>query len=249
MSLTVVIAVALGTALSGFSKTGVPVAGMLSATILAGALGPTAASGFLVPLLITGDVMALALYRQHADWALLRRITPGVLGGFAIAALGFWLLPITVLTRVLGVLLLVAVGLEIWRMRSAGVESADAQQAGGGRVAAAVFGSLAGVTTMAANAGSAALTVYLVKMRVPVLAFMGTSAWFFAILNVLKVPVVVALGLTTWSTLVTSAMFLPALLVGAGLGWFLVRRVDRAVFTRIGLVLSAVGAGWLAVHG
>lgn len=243
MSVPVIIAVAVGTALSGFSKTGIPVAGMLSATILAGVLGPTAASGFLVPLLITGDLIALAMYRQHADWGLLRRITPGVLGGFVLAALGFWLLPVSVLTRLLGALLIIAVGLEVWRMRS------NRESGSSGRVSAAVFGSLAGITTMAANAGSAALTVYLVKMRVPVLAFMGTSAWFFAILNVLKVPIVLALGLTTWSTLADSARFLPALLVGAGLGWFLVRRIDRTRFTAVGLVLSALGAGWLLVHG
>ena len=245
MSVPVIVAIALGTALSGFSKTGIPVAGMLAATILAGVLGPTAASGFLVPLLIVGDLIALALYRQHADWGLIRRITPGVLGGFLLAGLGFWLLPVPLLTRLLGALLLVAVGLEAWRIRT----SVEAGAQGSGWVAAATFGSLAGVTTMAANAGSAALTIYLVKMRVPVLAFMGTSAWFFAILNVLKVPVILALGLTTWSTLGVSAMFLPALLAGAALGWFLVKRVDRQRFTRIGLILSALGATWLLVHG
>ena len=38
---------------------------------------------------------------------------------------------------------------------------------------------LGAIHGMAANAGGTAMTLYLVKMRVSMLAFMGTSAWFF----------------------------------------------------------------------
>ena len=93
-----------------------PVAGMVGSPIVAAVLGPAPAAGFMVPLLIVGDLIALASYRQHADWQLLRRLIPGVLGGFVLTALVFWLLPGALLNRVVGVLLLITAGLEVWRL-------------------------------------------------------------------------------------------------------------------------------------
>ncbi|NQW72992.1 MAG: hypothetical protein HQ453_09695, partial [Actinobacteria bacterium] len=61
--------------------------------------------GFAVPLLILGDVFGLVLYRQHADWGLIRRLVPGVLVGFALTALLFRFVETGLLGRILGVLI------------------------------------------------------------------------------------------------------------------------------------------------
>lgn len=252
--------VAFGVLIYGFSKTAMPVAGMVGSALLAAALGPTIASGFVVPLLIVGDLFALSLYRQHADWQLIRRLVPGVLGGFIITAFMFAYLPTSVLARTLGVLLLITAALEAWRMRSEHVAAAEADARGEApsdapgevmtnRAQIAFFGTLTGLTTMAANAGGAALTLYLVKMRVPILTFMGTSTWFFFILNVIKVPFVVALGLLTWDSLLASAFFLPALVVGTFIGRWSIKRMNKRTFVWVGLALSSLGALWLIIHG
>ena len=102
---------------------------------------------------------------------------------------------------------------------------------------------------MAANAGGAAMTIYLVKMRVPMLAFMGTSTWFFFVMNSIKVPIVAALGLLTWETLLADLIFLPALVVGAGGGIVIFRRMNQDLFTTVALALSGVVALWLIIHG
>lgn len=244
--------VAFGVVIYGFSKTAMPVAGMVGSALLAAALGPTIASGFVVPLLVVGDLFALNLYRQHADWKLIRRLIPGVLGGFVLTAVMFVYLPTSVLTRTLGVLLLVTAALEAWRIRNehrlgALVDVTQSEMTS--KAGTAFFGTLTGVTTMAANAGGAAMTLYLVKMRVPILTFMGTSTWFFFILNVIKVPFVVALGLLTWDSLVVSAYFLPALVAGVFIGRWAIKRMKKRTFVWVGLALSSVGALWLIVQG
>jgi uncharacterized membrane protein YfcA len=193
-------------------------------------------------------MFGLALYRQHADWGLIRRLVPGVLVGFAFTALLFRFVETGMLSRILGVLILVSVGLEVRRLRSAATTGAD-QAEMTNRAAIAFYGTLAGMTSMAANAGGAAMSVYLVKMRVSMLAFMGTSVWFFFILNVIKVPFVIGLGLVDSGSLLADLWFVPALVLGAGIGALVFRGMKPLWFTRIALGLSVVASLWLIVKG
>lgn len=235
--------------LYGFSKTAMPVAGVVAGPMLAAALGPTVAAGFAVPLLLLGDLMGLLYFRQHANWPVMLRIVPGVLVGFVITALLFAFASTTVVARVIGVLLLISVGLEIYRRRSKIDQRVDNDDAGPRRLEAGFYGTLTGVTTMAANAGGAAMTLYLVKMRVPMLAFMGTSVWFFFILNLIKLPFVIPLGLITQDSLLANLWFAPVLVIGALIGITTFRRMNQTWFERIALVLSAGASIWLVIHG
>ena len=239
--------------LYGFSKTAMPVAGVVAGPMLAAALGPTVAAGFAVPLLLLGDLMGLLYFRQHANWRLIAKIVPGVLVGFAITALLFAFASTSVIARVIGVLLLISVALEVVRRRSSVLRKSDLKKAEGDegvqRLEAGFYGTLTGVTTMAANAGGAAMTLYLVKMRVPMLAFMGTSVWFFFILNLIKVPLVVPLGLITPESLIVNLWFAPVLVAGGFLGIFAFRRMNQMWFERIALTLSALASLWLVIRG
>ena len=247
-SLAIIITVGAAVFLYGFSKTAMPAAGVLAGATLAAALTPLPASGFIVPLLVFGDLFGLALYRQHANWRLIRRLVPGVLAGFVIVAVLFRVLDTFALARVIGVLILVSVLLELWRLRR-GVQLDGQGAEHGSRVAAGFFGTLAGMTTMGANAGGAAMSLYLVHMRVPTLAFMGTSTWFFFILNVSKIPFVVALGALTWDSLLLNLWFAPLVVIGALIGARAFRRMSPAFFVYAALVLSGVAALWLIIRG
>ncbi len=234
--------------LYGFSKTAMPVAGVLAGPVLAAALTATTASAFAVPLLILGDFFALALYRQHADWGLIRRLIPGVLLGVVITAVLFKFLDVHTIGRIVGVLILTSIILEVGRMRTERAEH-RVLPAMESKAAIAFFGALAGVTSMAANAGGTAMTLYLVKMRVSMLAFMGTSTWFFFVINLSKVPIVIALGLMTRETLIADLWFAPMIVVGALVGRVVFRRMNQRVFTNVALLLSTVASVWLIVHG
>ena len=234
--------------LYGFSKTAMPVAGVLAGPVLVAALGATTATGLMVPLLILGDLFALAYYRQHADWALIRRLVPGVLLGFAVTAVLFRTLSVATLGRIIGVLILASVGLEAWRRWTEQGRTAELEPMRS-RAGMLFFGTLAGMTTMAANAGGTAMTLYLVKMRVSMLAFMGTSAWFFFVLNVIKIPVIGGLGFITRETLIADLWLSPLIVIGALLGVAVFRRMNEQVFTAVALSLSTLAAMWLIVHG
>jgi uncharacterized protein len=231
--------------LYGFSKTAMPVAGVLAGPLLAAALGAPAASGFIMPLLLVGDMFALARYRQHANWPLIFKLVPGVLLGFAITAVLFRFLDVHTLGRIIGLLIMISLILEVWRRRYPRAEGDRPPN----RLAVGFFGTLAGMTTMAANAGGTAMTLYLINMRVSMLAFMGTFAWFFFFLNALKVPILVGLGFLTTDTLRADLWFVPVVVAGALVGIPVFKRMDEKAFTNIALALSAVAATWLLVHG
>jgi uncharacterized membrane protein YfcA len=239
-----VVVVATCVLMYGFSKTAMPVAGVLASPVLAATLGATTAAGFIIPLLLVGDLFALARYRQHANWRLIGRVVPGVLMGLAITALLFRFVDVTTLGRVVGLLILASVVLEVWRRRRPREEGERPH-----RAAVAFFGTLAGMTTMAANAGGTAMTLYLLNMRVSMLAFMGTFAWFFFILNAIKVPVLVGLGLLNGETLLAGVWFLPVIVLGALIGYAVFDRINERVFTAVALAVSAVASVWLIVHG
>lgn len=244
----VIALVGLAVLLYGISKTAMPTLGIVAGPLLAAVLTPTYASGFIVPLLIIGDLFGLALYRQHVQWRLIVRLIPGLLLGFAMVAAAFAFAPQGILARSIGVLILVSVGVEVYRRRAfAATELQSAPVLP--KAVTGFFGTLAGMTTMAANAGGAAMSLYLVSMRVPMLAFMGTSAWFFFILNLIKVPIVVGLGLLVPDSLLVDLAFLPLLVVGAVLGVRVFKRFDQDVFNRVAVVLSAMAGVWLVVHG
>jgi hypothetical protein len=238
--------------LYGLSKTVMPVAGVVAGTVVAAVLGPAVATGFLVPLLVLGDLFALAFYRSHADWRLIVRVIPGVLVGFVLIALSFAFLPQAWVARIVGMLILISLLLELrrqWQARGGTVADEAPDVASDHRIVTALFGVLAGMTTMGGNAGGTALSIYLIRLRVPMLAFMGTAAWFFFILNVSKAPFVIVLGYLTWDSVLFDLWFVPPLVLGALGGVFVFRRMSQTWFTRIALGLSGVAAIWLVVVG
>jgi uncharacterized protein len=173
------------------------------------------------------------------------RLIPGVLLGIALTAVLFRFVDTQTLGRVIGVLILTSVILEVWRRRF----PRPVEDGPPNRGAVAFFGTLAGMTTMAANAGGTAMTLYLINMRVSMLAFMGTFAWFFFALNFIKVPILVGLGFLNTDTLLADLWFIPVLVGGALFGYAIFRRMNEQVFTTVALALSAVASVWLIIHG
>lgn len=72
-----------------------------------------------VPLHIVGDLIALALYRAHADCNLIKPLIPGLSLGFLPTALMFRFLEIRKIGRIIGALLLASLVPEVVRSRSA----------------------------------------------------------------------------------------------------------------------------------
>ncbi|MGM7667814.1 sulfite exporter TauE/SafE family protein [Microbacterium sp. A93] len=245
------VVLAVAALMIGLAKTAIPGGGILPVALFATVLPARTSTAALLLLLIVGDMFALIAYRRHAHWPTLLRLAPavvvGLLAGFAFLALG----DDAVVRRAIGVILLAMITVTLWRrwrqsLREHGrVDATPAS--GGGIVAASAYGSLAGFTTMVANAAGPVMSMYFLAMRTPVQVFLGTSAWFFAIVNLFKVPFLAGIGLFDGPVLLMDAVLVPLVVIGALLGIRLARRMKQHVFDKIVIGLTIVGAVYLLV--
>jgi len=224
---------------AGVSKTAIPGGGTVSVVLFASVLPARTSTAAMLLLFIVGDVFALIAYRRHAHWPTLLRLAPavifGLLLGFAFLALG----DDGVVRRTIGGILLVMIAITLWRRRRS--------QTASGPIAAASYGTLAGFTTMVANAGGPVMSMYFLATRAPVQVFLGTAAWFFAIVNLVKVPFLAGIGLMTPSVLLTDLLLAPLVVIGALLGMRLAKRMPQLLFDRIVIGLTIAGAVYLLV--
>jgi uncharacterized protein len=240
---------AVAASLVGVSKTALPGAGTLTVAAFAAVLPAKQSTGALLVLLILGDLFAVRAYHAHADWRTLRRMVPAVLVGILAGTAFLAVADDVTVRRVIGVILLALVAVTLVRRRVSardglgGPEPAPWRR----RVDSGVYGSLAGFTTMVANAGGPVMSLYFLAARFPVQRFLGTAAWFFLAVNVAKLPFSVSLGLITPGSLTLDLLLAPAVVVGAVVGRRLARRIDQALFDRLVLVLTVVSATYLVL--
>lgn len=225
--------------LVGISKTALPGIGVIVVAAFASVLPARSSTATLLLLLIVADVAALLLYRRHADWRALLRLAPAVIIGIIVGALFLAVADDSWVRRSIGIILLALVALTLWFRRKAVPPERH------GRSLAAGYGSLGGFTTMVANAGGPVMSMYFLASGFQVKAFLGTAAWFFAIVNVVKVPFAVGLGLITPETLLLDLALLPAVILGAAVGWLVARKMNQAAFEWIITTLTIVGALYL----
>lgn len=217
----------------GISKTAIGGVVAISVALFATVLPARESTGALLPLLIVGDVVAVLVYRQHADWPILRRLFPSVAVGVVLGAAFVARVGDTGMRRTIGIMLLGLVAVHLWQRRRAdGTDPEGRREAQHRRrhVTALVFGVLAGFTTMVANSGAAVMAIYLLSAGVGMLGFLGTSAWFFAAVNLFKLPFSAGLGLISAGSLVLNAWLVPAVLAGAYVGRVMIRRIDQTRF-------------------
>lgn len=213
--------------LIGINKTALPGAGLLPVVILTGAFDPRLGAGLQLGMLAAADVMAVIWYRRHADWKLLFRLLPWALAGLAAGSVIMRLLPEgndRILRLMVGVIAvaLIFLGWLKERIRPELIPS--------GRVAAAFFGILLGITTQLANAAGPVAAVYFLSMKLPKEKYMGTNAWFFLILNWIKLPIFISEGRISLESIRMDLCMLPVLIIGAAVGILLLKRMNQRFF-------------------
>ena len=220
----------------GVSKTAVGGLGMVSVAIFANLLPAREASGFVLPLLICADVVAVAAYRHHTQWAHLLRLFPWTAAGVLLGWLAMGRINDREASVLIGVIILVMVGIQWWRRR----RGADVDPTALGPWFPATMGVLAGFTTLVANAAGPLMAIYLLAMRLPKLEYVGTAAVFFFLLNLFKVPFMVSLDLIDWHSVTGNLWLAPAVLLGAVVGRRILPLIDQTLFERLALGLSAL---------
>lgn len=227
----------------GLSKTAVPGAGTIAVAIFAAVLPAKQSTGVLLLLLIVADLFAVTMYRRHADWRTLLRLAPAIVVGILVGAVFLAFADDLWVKRTIGVILLAVIAFTLLRRRFAsGVEAG-----GSHRVAAATYGTLGGFATMVANAAGPVMSMYFLAARFEVKAFLGTAAWLFAIVNIVKVPFSIGIGIITVPGLLIDLVLVPLVVGAAFLGRWLAGRMPQALFERLVIVFTIVGAVYLLI--
>lgn len=224
--------------LIGFSKTGMPGAGMPAIALMAAAFREQTklSVGAMVPLLILGDVVGVYWYRHHVNWRRLWEVFPYIVVGMVPGYFVLQRAPSDLLRILIGVLILLLLGLHLVQRRF-GFEALLSR-----RWFTVSMGLLGGFGTVVGNAAGPAISIYLLSKRLNKHEFLGTSAWLFFLINSSKVPVKVPMGIITRETLWLDLWVVPALLLGTVCGVLAHRRLSQRAFDAWVLLLTALAA-------
>jgi uncharacterized membrane protein YfcA len=259
--------------LAGVAKTGIPGFGILAVPLMVIAVGDARRSAaWLLPLLCVADIVAVVSYRRHAQARRLFALLPWVLVGMAAGAVALGA-PERDMRLLVAAIVLGMLALRWWRARTEkqearlGISSTAAMateepSAPIGRDASAVlspptpahgpeprlaavfYGAVAGFATTIANAAGPVMNLYLLARRLPKQEFVATGAWFFFVVNLCKLPVYATRGFIDRRSLAFDVVLVPVVLVGAGLGRTVLRRVGQNTFETL-VYLLTVGAALL----
>lgn len=230
----------------GLGKGGLPGAGNLTIALFAAVFGPKPSVAILLPVLICGDLVAITVYRRHAEWRILGRLLPSTLVGVFLGWVLFEQIPADTFRYVIGAMLLVMTALHFIR------RAVLARRGGGDDAVPHTWwfvngtGLAGGLASMLANAAGPVAAFYLMAARLPKYAFIGTSAWFFFAVNLSKVPMQAQMGYLRWGTLPISLSLGVLAMLGALLAPHLVRFIPQKLFeTAIWVLIILAGINFL----
>lgn len=226
----------VGAIMAGFSKTGIPGSSILFVAIFPNLIPARQATGVVLPLLIFADLFAYVIYRKNLEWRRVGLLLPWALLGILLGWLVLGHVNDRQTTQIVGTIIALMLVMHLWRRRGKVDEAVTHTPVWFGPV----MGTFAGFTTMVANAAGPVMSLYLLAMRLPKLAFLGTGAAFFLLINWIKVPFVAQLGLITPESLKLNLCLFPAVAVGALLGRPVVERINQRHFENGVLFLTAV---------
>lgn len=229
---------ALAGFLTGVSKTGVTGLSILAVAIAASVLPARDSVGTILLIFLTGDVMAISMYRRIASWPHLRRIFPWAGLGVLVGVAAMSRVDNESARRLIGGILVALIAVYFIRQRVMNGKEAEALPFARHPWLIGVAGILAGFTTMVANASGPIMIIYLLALRLPKEVFVGTTAWFFLALNLFKTPFSVGLGLINPASAVVALPMAPFVVIGAFVGRALLRVLDQRLFERIALTLA-----------
>ncbi len=236
LSLSTLLLAGTGALFIGLGKSGVPGLGILVVPLMAHAFPAKDSVGILLPMLIAGDLMAIAIYRRHAQWRKLLGLVPYVVAGMVAAAFVLARVDNASLRPLLGGLILLLLLLELARMRL------RLDNIPHNPLFSASIGASAGFATTVGNAAGPIMSLYLLSRELPKREFVGTAAWFFFVVNSAKVPLYAQLGMITGRSLLFNLAMLPLIGLGAYIGMRLLPRIPQRIFNLAVLLLTGLAA-------
>jgi len=231
----------LGAICIGLSKAGLAGTATFNVVLMAKIFGAKPSVGIVLPLLVTADIMGFLLNRKGGSW---RQVLPMVPAAILGVLVGWQLLTYIDNTSARWLIGLIILGLLAFNQILARREDlfrALTQNRG----FTWGMGLLGGTTTMLANAAGPIMTVYFLAQRWDKKTYLGVFSRFFLFINLFKLPFSRHLGLVNAPSLYTNLVLLPGVVVGIGLGWWILQKIPQKYFEKVLTVLTALAALWL----
>lgn len=232
--------IALGAFAVGLGKGGLPGVGNLTVVLMALALPAKASVGVLLPILISADIVAVLVYRRHANWSYIVKLAPWTLAGLLGGYLVFSHVNDQTVRVLIGSVLLSMTAIHFLRKglrdRSKGEDRLPHHPAFVGAT-----GIIGGFATMIANAAGPVAALYFIASGLPKYAYIGTSAWFFLLVNVIKLPFMMDLGIIHFDSLGLSASFMLYSVLGALIAPQFVKFINQRIFETLIWVFVVIG--------
>jgi uncharacterized membrane protein YfcA len=206
--------------------------------------------GLMLPLLIVGDVLAVWQYRRLFSLPAVARLIPGtIVGVLAGGTLLFLIhsqkqqLVAALIKLEIGLESIVLVGLHWWRMwRSDGQHVVRPTPLRSGAV-----GAFAGASSTLAHAAGPIIALHLLPQRMDRQTFVGTCAVYFFLVNSAKIPIFAYSHQFRGDMLLLSLKTLPLVLAGAAFGFWVTRKMNDRLFSKIVYALTFV-LGWYLLY-
>jgi uncharacterized membrane protein YfcA len=224
--------------LIGMSKVGVPGVSMIVVPALAFIFGAKQSTGVLLPILMMADLFGVAYYRRHANWNHLVKVIPWAAVGLVLALWIGELVNDEQFKNLIAILVFLSIALMVWQDKRKGTNLFPDKW-----WFAALMGILGGFATMIGNVAGPVFSIYLLAMHLPKNSFIGTSAWFFMVINFTKFP----LQYFVWDnikpeTLMVDLVTLPAIAVGAFLGFKIVKIIPEQAYRGVVILITVISA-------
>jgi uncharacterized membrane protein YfcA len=229
--------IAMGCALLlGIAKSGIKGLAILIVTGLALVYGAKESTGVLMPMLICGDIMAVIYYKRHVKWIYLIKLLPWMILGVLMGVVLGKDLPKDLFKSGMALIILISVMMMYYWERKKDRKIPTHWSF------AALMGIMAGFTTMVGNLAGAFSNIYFLAIKLPKNEFIGTAAWLFFIINLFKVPFHIwSWGTINWNSIQISMSLIPLVILGFGLGVFLVKKINNEKYRTLILVLTGLG--------
>lgn len=189
----------------------------------------------LLPMYLVADILAISSYRSGIDWKTLKRLLP--LAGIGILIGSFLLSRIDANTfsKLLGIIILITLSLGVYlEWKKIRVKQTQNMSR--------VMALFAGVISILANAAGPIISLYLLQQNLTKNSYVATRAWIFLIINFIKIIVVVSLGILDWPLAKQSVITLPTLLLGAGVGYLLLKKLNLKQFKNLIRGMTCIAA-------
>lgn len=192
----------------------------------------------LLPMYLMGDIMVVSSYRANISWPALKQLLPLAALGILLGSFLLSYIDTNTFNKLLGIIILMTLSLGAyleWKkisfMQTPKVLRTMA------------FSS--GVISILANAAGPIISLYLLEQKLSKKSYLTTRSWIFLIINIIniiKIIIVASLGILNWPLAKQSLITLPALFVGAGIGYLLLKQLNLKQFKSVIQGVTSIAA-------